>query len=153
MITHTIIKHRPRIVATSVPSIPTNNYNGWVTNRKLKTSEEFAKWIEQHPFKLGTLLALDPDVVTLPIKVHMVIEIKKDYHMLDWDRSNNLPKCFRIVQIAATTTAMGKWIRWDSSGGYRLLSDEEKEYFRKHHNDSIQDCLAMCEPRPETAKP
>jgi hypothetical protein len=152
VITHTIIKHRPRVRAPSVPHIPTNNYNGWVSHRKLATSDEFLAWIAQHPFTFGTLVALNPDEIKTPNQVHMIIGINTDYHMLDWDRGSQLPKCFEVIQLQPSAVSLGRWKRWDSPSGYRLLSDKETAFIKENHNDSVQDCLELC-PRSANLTP
>lgn len=152
MITHKIIKYRPRIKAV-VENLLTNNYTNWVSHRKLKNSQEFEEWLDAHPFKIGNLIALDSNQVSEPYKVHMITEINRDYHMLDWDKGASLPKCFKIVQLKGVDNTIGKWIRWDSPAGYRFLSEEEVAHIKEKHNDSIQDCLALCRPATDTQKP
>ena len=126
----------------SVPAIPTNTYTGWVGTRKFNTQSEFQDWLVKHPFNFGTLVALNPDEVTRPQQVHMVVGINADYHMLDWDRGTKMPKCYEYIQLKSHDNVT-QWRRWDSVSGYRLLTEKEIKFFEENHNDSIQNCFKL----------
>ena len=135
MIKHTIVVHKPRIKAPVYPILPQkqpqhnvgNFVNGRpVVPRKFTNDIMFQNWVNtQLPFnKTGMVLAMNPEPITELRQCHLIVEIKRDYAMLDWETHTGLPLCLKLVQMREDIQPV-PWIRWDSPSGYRFLSEDE----------------------------
>jgi hypothetical protein len=144
VLTHKIIKFRPKIKAGNVIPLPgpyqKQNFSGL---RDSPTTEEYHTYLANNPLKLGDYVTYKylPSGAENLFRVNYVFDILEECPQktfLEWFEGR--PRVYRLIQLDIFST--GKpWIRRDTGESFRVLSSQEFEATVIPHNDLIRDYI------------
>ena len=119
MITHRIIKFKPKII------IPRRQNNFGPKDHAIKTTQDLLEYLKDLP-KVGAYVTLHHNKeITRPGMVNYVMGVAEQYADDLFTFSGNV----EAHQVLNLNTQMSPWIRWVNAKEYRELSDAERQVY------------------------
>lgn len=145
MITHSIIKVKPKVV---VPVTPPGVWPGHEI--KIHNQKELQEYLEASP-PIGCYVVSTPGKVTNLYAISFVMAVQDDFEQYKQDTYGQ-PETHFLMQVRDEFNQHVKpWMRWAPGKLYRLLDDaERKEWISDNVQDSIQKYIAQRKEQGQT---
>ena len=132
MITHEIIKRKPKVqvpTTTYYPTVP------WQQKpRMILSAAEWKEYLDSKDWKIGELVCYDWGSVRQSDTrcCAVIMGITTDYDQLKWVNYNNRPVYLHLMGLGAyigahTSMEAKPYIRWSDDDKMRKLTEEEKK--------------------------